>query len=148
MSQIATIFLPAIDLADSDAFMLADGIYILTGILIQLLEFKPSDEFMDAHNELCFSLLDYLVGNKRLRRYNGRGKPIRSRCDEYSVIGYWLDFEGRDFSFEIIRQALDVALKNSVISVAQHLQVINVNELFQIYFRSKISSTILQKSGQ
>lgn len=116
MYRLGKIFLPFIDLTDSESFMAADSIAKMGDLLGALLKMKPPSGFAVAHREFIFSTLDYLVGNRETMRYKC-GNDIKSRADDYSILGFFLELSGKDFKFKDIREkALKKALANEVIT--------------------------------
>lgn len=113
-----------INLADSDQFMVTDTLFTIQELLVEILEYKPSDDrFLPVHRELIMSVCDYLYGNKVTQRYRGVGKDIPSRADGIAVLALVLDFTERDLTFQCIREAMNVAKQNGVLTTANETLV-------------------------
>lgn len=115
MNSIGKIFLPIIDAADSDCFMVSDSLYTLIELLTSLLKFKPEEQFTSSHRELIMSTLDYLVGNVLTGRKIGKN-DIKSRAEPFTILGLFFDIEhGCQFKFTEVRAAVKTSVENGVL---------------------------------
>lgn len=111
-------FDPILTFTDSTSFSAGDTLASLMDLLSSLLDIRPAHRFRSIHEELLLTCCDYIFGQSITGRKLGkRGAGIKSRATPTALVGYFLGFFSRNFSFTGFRQQLKEAQEEEVITL-------------------------------